>query len=515
MIARLIIYCFVALFSSAVLSANPKTVVWILSPDYEAVKPYSQDLYLCQLNGKWGMVDADGRTILPNKYDFITSLRGGIGLFGVVEGGRNRLEGFVNSVGTCTEIKGTYYVIPEFSYFSEGKLCVSDQSGRQGFVDESGNIAVKCRFDAVRPFKEGLASVKKGKWVYYIRENYDADPDQNVVYSQWRNGRVTVGSSFKYGEAVVGYGDKYRVIDTQGSELRVFSASDWKINPLDYTIAYSDVDSQTESFSPQYSSSIEVFPKDGKYGFRLDGEEILPPVLNSASLVDLNQVSIAVCNGKTGLLKIIDGSVKSSLLRNGRTAEYVYAGENSKASELQYVISVPEQWVGHTRLLADNGNGNFEEVSSFVAANRNELRYSFYPEVGSKDKSVNLKYRLLYEGMEVLSEEFTLSVKKAVRRLRLSAPSTTTAQADIRTELQDVSATVFNDSEQAVTVTATLSVDCQSNKSVSRSYNITIPGRSSKTVSVSVLVTTDENATAVIRLSSGETKKSVVALQIY
>ena len=297
--------------------------------------------------------------------------------------------------------------------------------------------------------------------------------------------------------------------------MRSFSASKWRINPIDYTIAYSDADFQdeAESFAPQYSS-IEVFSIDGKYGFRLDGEVILAPVLSSASPVDLHQISIAAYNGKTGLLKVIDGSIESSLLLNGRIAEHIRVGMKDKTDMLQYLITLPEQYIGHIKLMVDKGNGNFEDVSSSATIDGGKLTYGFYPEIGNKDKVKDLRCRLLYEGMEVLNEEFTLSIERPVR-LRLSEPFATTAQADIKTEIQEVSATIFNDSDRDVTVTATLSVDCHLNKAVSRSYNITIPGNSSRSVSVPVTVKTDENVPVVIKLSSGEQRKSVVALKIY
>ena len=181
---------------------------------------------------------------------------------------------------------------------------------------------------------------------------------------------------------------------------------------------------------------------------------------------------------------------------------------------LQYLITLPEQYIGHIKLMVDKGNGNFEDVSSSATIDGGKLTYGFYPEIGNKDKVKDLRCRLLYEGMEVLNEEFTLSIERPVR-LRLSEPFATTAQADIKTEIQEVSATIFNDSDRDVTVTATLSVDCHLNKAVSRSYNITIPGNSSRSVSVPVTVKTDENVPVVIKLSSGEQRKSVVALKIY
>lgn len=510
-----IIYCLIIIFFMTVLEGKAKTVIWSVRPVYQMIKPYSPSLYLCQLDGKWGVVDADGKTILPNRYDFITSQHNGIGLFGIVEGSRNLLNGFIRADGTCTTINGKYYVIANFPYFSEGKLCVSAPSGKQGYMNENGDIVIKCQFDAIRPFREGLASIKKGPWVYYIRENYDTAPEQNVVYAEWRNGEITEGSSFKNGEAVVGYGGKYRVIDKQGRELRNFSASNWKVNPIDYTIVYNEADSRDgiEPFTPQYTS-IEVYSVDGKYGFRSDNEVILSPVLCSASSIDLNYVSIVTHNGKWGLLKIIEGSIKSTLLYDGNLADRIHVDSKGKADMLQYSITIPEMYRGHTSFLVDNGSGSLADVSSLATIDKGKLIYDFCPEINKSDKTKTIRCRLLYEDMEVLDDEFTLLVERPVK-LRLSDPMVATAQADIKTEIQEVTATIYNDSEREVSVTATLSVNCQSNRAASRSFNITISSRSSRKISVPVRVSVDENAPAVIRLSTGEQKKSTVALKIY
>jgi hypothetical protein len=508
-------YSFAILLFTAALNVNAKTVVWIVVPTYESAKPYAQNLYLCQLNGKWGVVDADGRSVIPIQYDFVTSPNRGIGLFGIREGNKYRLHGFIRSDGMVIPLSEKYYAIPEYLSFSEGKLCVANSSGKQGFIGENGNLVVKCQFDVVRPFKEGLSSVKKGSWVYYIRENYDNNPDQNVVYSEWNNGEITRGSSFKNGEAVIGYGTKYKVINQYGRELRDFNASKWKIDPSDYTIVdeNSNIKDNSEIFKPQYSQ-IEVITENGKCGFRLNDEIILPPALGSASLVDLNSISIVSYKGKIGLLKIIDESVNSLLQSNGHAVRQIYVDLKGYTDTLQYTISLPKQLIGHTELFVDKGDGVFESASSAVTSGTRELKYSFHPKIADEDNSAILRCRLLYDGMEVFNSAQTLSIERPIK-LRLSEVSTTTAQADIKTEIQQVSATVFNDSNRDVTVTATLSIDCKSNDAVSQTFSIAIPAGSSKSISLPVKVRADEDAAATIQLNTGEQNKSTVALRIY
>ena len=161
-------YCFAFLLLVVVANVNAKTVVWSVMPKYEAIKPYNSSLYLCKLDGKWGLMDAGGRLVLPVRYDFVTQPHEGIGLFGVLDGNKYKLHGFVRNDGSKLALDGKYYVVPEYSRFSEGKLCVADEFDKQGFMDKNGEIVVACQFDAVRPFKEGLAAIKKKHWVISV-----------------------------------------------------------------------------------------------------------------------------------------------------------------------------------------------------------------------------------------------------------------------------------------------------------------------------------------------------------
>ena len=507
-------YCFAVLLLVVVVNVNAKTVIWSVLPKYETIKPYNPSLYLCKLDGKWGLMDAEGKLVLPVRYDFVTQPHEGMGLFGVLEGNRYKLHGFIRNDGSKLALDGKYYAVPEYSRFSEGMLCVADASGKQGFMDKKGEVVVACQFDAVRPFKEGLASIKKKHWVYYIREDYDESPKQNVVYSEWRDGRVTEGTSFKNGEAVVGYGDEYRVIDKSGRELRSFDASEWEVNPADYTLADGNAEETVEGgfLVPRYSD-IEVVTENGKCGFRWNGEEILAPVLSNASPVDANQISIVTYDGKVGLLKIVEGELEATLQNGDNMATRVSV--NAKGADmLRYVVTLPDEYVEHAQLLVDKGSGDFVDVSSSIVVDSNEWAYEFQPEIESEDDEVRVRCRLLYEGLELLNGETVLEVERPIR-LRLSKPFVVTAQADIKTEMQEVAATIFNDSDRSVTVTGELSVNCNVNAAVSRSFTITIPKGASRRVSVSVKVATDEEATAIVRLNTGKRREAVVALRIY
>ncbi len=499
----------IILLLTIALGLNAKTVEWSVYPKYESIKPYAEDLYLCSLNGKWGLIDSKGEIILQPDYDFISGTQNGFGLFGVKERGLNCLKGIVTSKGECSFLSEKLY-LTGYSVFSEGKLCVANAAGKQGFINESGHIVVKCQFDVVRPFNEGLASIKKGSWVYYIKEDYDANHN-NVVYCQWRNGEITFGSSFKNGEAVVGYGSKYKVINAEGKELRNYKASNVEINKYNYTIISPNERAQqnVEYFVPQYNNTIKVFTSRGKYGFSSNDGIILNPVLNNASQVNEHNISIVNLNGKTGLLKIIDGNIDATLNYNGKDVSLVKLGSNGRDKKLQYTITIPQQYIGHTRLLIDNGNGNMQDVSSSVSQVSNVLSYDF---VSCNDDIVaEVKCKLIYDGIEVYDSIHELSFMN----IKISQPKVATYQADEKNGIQNVYSVISNESKKSVTITATLTVDCKLNSAVSKTFELIIPAKSSKRVSVPVQVKTVETVSATIKLSTGDEKSSKVKVRCY
>ena len=503
------------LFLAIALGLRAQSVVWSVSPQYEEIKPYSAALYLYKDNGHWGLMNAAGNRILTADNDFITGDGTSIGLFGVNDNGRYQLRGIVRPNGTIKSVTGRYY-LTEYSTFSEGKLPIADASGKQGFINENGDIVVKCKFEKVRPFKEGLASVKKGNYVFYITDRYDTD--KHAIYSEFKTGHITFGSSFKNGEAVVGYGGEYAVINKSGRQLRRYESGGWQINAADYTIdtgSGGSTQALQSGYTPRYTSRVSLFTENGLYGLRQDGATILGAVLGSATQIDANEICIAQYNGNYGLLRLTDEELSVSLttLNGAETSRLIV--QNGRAAQLRYEISAPQAYQGHTSLLVDNGSGSFEDVSSNIVSGSSKGTYTFQPVVGRTQTTVKMRCRLLYDGIEVFNATKTLSIERPLM-LTLSAPIVMSATADIQTDIQNVAATVRNDSDEETSISVTLSVACSKNESVSNRQSLTIPAKSSRQIVVGVKVNYEEDARATVRLNSdGTSKTSTVKLRQY
>lgn len=474
--------------------ASAKIASWRVKPMYEAIKPHSERFYYCMQGGLWGLIDTKGDTILPANYDFITHLHEGMGIFGKMDNGNYRICGLLDENGTSTQVEGYLYLIPEYAYFSQGQLCVMDSSGKKGYLGKDGTLTISCQFDAARPFCEGLASVKKGHWVFYVNEYYDRDTVRNALYPAFHNGYVTKGSSFRGGEAVVGANGKYRVIAKDGSVKRSFDGRFWRTNFYDYAMLRSGEEDYEVSkpFSAAYNKEIEVVKQDGRYGLSDNGRVIIPPLLDSLSEVDANGLAMAIQDGKAGLLGIAEGRPEIEFTK----------GSDGQVS---YNVTLPEEMSGNPSFIMDCGDGTARICG---------LQGSFKPEAKADSSTAIVSFQLSDAGLVIWEGRSEFPVQKKAE-LRIAGPYALSKYANIKDDTQKVCAVIRNDSDSDVTVKATLSVKCKLNNSASTSSILSIKANSSERIVVPVKVGSDEKAIATISLDTGEERSSEIYLAIY
>ena len=136
--------------------------VGILGP-YEDAKIFSSGIAPIKSNGKWGMVDVSGKTIIPFKYEALREHSEGKIAFR-----KNGLWGFMNmeeeiviepkynNVGSFQE--GMAWVVIEKEV---GASYARQKIQKYGFIDESGKEVIQCIYDDAGNFSEGLAFVKE------------------------------------------------------------------------------------------------------------------------------------------------------------------------------------------------------------------------------------------------------------------------------------------------------------------------------------------------------------------
>jgi hypothetical protein len=92
--------------------------------------------------------------------------------------------------------------------FSEGRACVKDDSGKWGYIDESGKVISPCKWRSNKYYKEGLGPVmdENEKYGYLDLDGNQVIPCQFVYGAHFSEGLAAV--------AVEGY--KYGYIDKTG-----------------------------------------------------------------------------------------------------------------------------------------------------------------------------------------------------------------------------------------------------------------------------------------------------------
>lgn len=131
---------------------------WVIQPVYDAIKGFDDYPYsFAKLKGKWGMIDQQGKTMLPFEYDNVLDYEYLFGEYQYKMVEKNKKFGIVDqSTGTmliqCIYEKRfgfTDGIIPAL-----GNLSVVYQNNKAGLINEKGVEIVACKFDeAKEPFK--------------------------------------------------------------------------------------------------------------------------------------------------------------------------------------------------------------------------------------------------------------------------------------------------------------------------------------------------------------------------
>lgn len=157
---------------TAVLPVSGQNVIWKTHPQYSFIEPYSDDI--------WKEKNEDGKEFLLNitddaqssKFDSITYFSGDYALGLNSVDSKYRIVSIINRRDLKeTSLSEVYYANP-YSYFSEGRLSVTNDKDLCGYLNVSGDIVIKCKYAEAKPFYEGRALItqKNRKSVSYIND---------------------------------------------------------------------------------------------------------------------------------------------------------------------------------------------------------------------------------------------------------------------------------------------------------------------------------------------------------
>lgn len=252
----------------------------VIEPQFERAEEFSEGLAAIELDGKWGFIDTNGKLIVEPQYSSAQRFSEGLARI-QIGADLDGKWGFIDHTGQTV-------IAPQFTInfgsndesfnFHEG-LAVIETGDLKAFIDKTGTIVIRPRFQFAYPFSEGLASVKdnlEGKWGFIDKTGAWIIPpryDWSSSFSEGlapvstngtcgyvdKTGQLTLIPPFKAKEndcaAVWGsfdngisrwmVGDKYGYINTRG-ELVIQPEFDLTFN---------------------FSEGLAFVEKDHKYGF--------------------------------------------------------------------------------------------------------------------------------------------------------------------------------------------------------------------------------------------------------
>ncbi len=228
-----------------------------VEPQYAYAKPFINGVGIVERNGKWGMVDRQGKIRIPCRYDGIEFLQ---------NTGNKILRLYVQTpkyglIDTLGEL-AVDAVYDELGSFSEGRLAVK-RAGTWGFVNDEGLEVIPCRFREVSNFSEGLAAAKIGNSWGFI------DKQGNVVID-FKYARV---GNFKNGLAWVATPDGYGYINRE-EEFVI---------PAEFNRAY------------DFEGQVARVVADGEFGLiDSNGQFVLKP--RYATIEPFNEYGLAIAS---------------------------------------------------------------------------------------------------------------------------------------------------------------------------------------------------------------------------
>ena len=156
------------------------------------------DRYKVRKDGKYSIIDGQGRVIVPLEYDDIIMWNYHEGLIRVRKdgGGRTGREKLANSKYGYINLDGELVIPLQYRSakdFSEGLAAVENDKGLVGYIDTQGNLAIPFRYIDGQPFKNGRAVVRanihggpygvidtKGNWILKPEQHWESDINERL-----------------------------------------------------------------------------------------------------------------------------------------------------------------------------------------------------------------------------------------------------------------------------------------------------------------------------------------------
>lgn len=343
----------------AAITLHAQVITWAVKPGvYSKIEPCWGDMYFAYKGNNYGVINGDGKVIVPIEASRITGFYEGFALVLKSDGGKERVLGILSSDGTYSKIDGIYYTIPYQEFFSERLLTVTNPNGQACYMNTNGVVVKSFDVSFISPFSEGYAVVGENEDFTIVDKRF------NAMSIQLGIAQVNGGSNVYKGVAIIWDGDgKFYNYDVRSGRCKKISEP----NSLDYDYMYcfSSITKRSESVpyeQPKRSSqTLNVTKQGNKYGYITNNKTILPYQFEEAEDFYGNY-AIVKSNGMNALLAIhnTNDSFNASAI-----SDIKYKQRSFKDIPHKFEITIPSIWnVENVTVKLWNENGTLMNISN-------------------------------------------------------------------------------------------------------------------------------------------------------
>lgn len=163
----------------------------IIAPKYADIAKFHEQYAAVLLDSKYGFINKKGDVEIPIQYDFVIKFSEGKAAVKT-----KGLFGFVNT-------RGTFVIQPAFQHagsFKEGLALVMNEDRKWGYIDTVGKLVIPFMYDEANDFNSGMAKVVQGgvdSYITYETTYYQGmDPEKKKTVEATIKKRAALNNAF-------------------------------------------------------------------------------------------------------------------------------------------------------------------------------------------------------------------------------------------------------------------------------------------------------------------------------
>ena len=274
-----------------IIDKNGKEIVPAL---YQEIKDFSEGLAVVKLNDKYGFINRAGKLVIPLKYNSAESFSNG--------------KAYVKYANKNMYISVAGKEYEQIGDFSEG-LAVVESDGKYGFIDKTGKEVIPLKYDDAEEFYKGTAIItwKEKKGLIDRMGRGLTAPKYNRLYRKYGDYDFMEGVIYHSGMII---GTDYYYISLKGKEydyIERYQKGYSNLYRARNKYKYGLIDKEgNEMTAIKYDKLFDEF-EDGLLGVKLNGKygaidpkgkEIIPLKYDYIKIVSSKEIVVSV-NGKT------------------------------------------------------------------------------------------------------------------------------------------------------------------------------------------------------------------------